>query len=167
MSYYEELKITREATKADIKKAFRNLSLQNHPDKGGDEEKFKKISEAYNTLIDDDKKRQYDLSLDRPNMSFDPRAYSRGFQRQNPFGIFETMFNFTSGMKSGVKLPDTIYEVKLNLDEVYYGIEKKIKVTTECKCECVQQCRMCNGAGQVQEIMGGRGIIKLVTNGCG
>jgi DnaJ family protein A protein 2 len=163
MSYYEELKIEREATKADIKKAFRNLSLQNHPDKGGDEEKFKKISEAYNTLIDDDKRRQYDLSLNRPNMS----GFRTGFQRGNPFGAFETMFHFTSGMRSGVKLPDTVHEVELNLDEVYYGIEKKIKVTTECKCDCIQQCRMCNGTGQVQEIMGGRGIIKLVTNGCG
>ncbi len=163
MSYYEELQIAREASKVDIKKAFRNLSLQNHPDKGGDEEKFKKISEAYNTLIDDDKRRQYDLSLNRPNMP----GFRTGFQRGNPFGAFETMFHFTSGMRSGVKLPDTVYEVELHLDEVYYGIEKKIKVTTECKCECIQQCRMCNGTGQVQEIMGGRGIIKLVTNGCG
>lgn len=58
--YYETLGIKRDASKADIKKAFREAAKKHHPDKGGDAEKFKKINEAYETLSDEGKKSNYD-----------------------------------------------------------------------------------------------------------
>lgn len=59
-NYYETLGIKKDASKAEIKKAFRDAAKKHHPDKGGDAEKFKQINEAYETLSDDRKKAQYD-----------------------------------------------------------------------------------------------------------
>ena len=168
-NYYKELNLTPQATKDDIKKSFRKLALEHHPDVGGDEEKFKKINEAYSTLIDEEKRRNYDTR------STEPRIFSG--TNGNPFGsfthMFSSMFNLNgrrvhpASHQSGVKLENTEYVVELTLDDVYYGSEKKLKVNTECRCECINVCGMCNGVGTVQEIMQGRGMIKLVTNGCG
>ena len=56
------------SSQGDIKKAFRKLSLQHHPDRGGDAEEFKKINEAYSTLGDVEKKRMYDMRKNNPFM---------------------------------------------------------------------------------------------------
>ena len=61
MNYYECLGIPKTATETDIKKAYRTLSLKHHPDRGGDSEKFKELSEAYETLSDPYKRKQYDM----------------------------------------------------------------------------------------------------------
>ena len=58
--YYDILGVGKDATSAQIKKAYRKLAIKNHPDKGGDPEKFKKISVAYDTLSDPEKKELYD-----------------------------------------------------------------------------------------------------------
>lgn len=61
MSFYDILEVGRDATEAEIKKAYRSLSLKYHPDRpGGDAEKFKQISEAYETLSDGQKRDMYD-----------------------------------------------------------------------------------------------------------
>lgn len=62
-TYYEILGVKRDATEDEIKRAFRKLAAQNHPDAGGDEEAFKKISEAYTTLSDAEKRKEYDQML--------------------------------------------------------------------------------------------------------
>lgn len=62
-TYYDVLGVGRDATQDDIKKAFRKLAAKYHPDAGGDEDKFKEISEAYNTLSDPSKKKEYDQLL--------------------------------------------------------------------------------------------------------
>lgn len=62
-NYYDILGVKRDATQDDIKKAFRKLAAKYHPDAGGDEEKFKEVSEAYTTLSDADKRKEYDQLL--------------------------------------------------------------------------------------------------------
>jgi curved DNA-binding protein len=62
-TYYDILGVSREASADEIKKAFRKLAVKYHPDAGGDESKFKEISEAYDTLSDDKKRKQYDQML--------------------------------------------------------------------------------------------------------
>ncbi|HFC10659.1 MAG TPA: hypothetical protein ENJ75_00460, partial [Candidatus Kaiserbacteria bacterium] len=58
--YYAVLGVDKKATKDEIKKAFRKLAQKHHPDKGGDEAKFKEITEAYSILSDDKRRREYD-----------------------------------------------------------------------------------------------------------
>ena len=65
-NYYEVLGVQENATQDEIKKAYRKLAKENHPDTGGDEVKFKKVSEAYETLSDDSKRSQYDYSRKNP-----------------------------------------------------------------------------------------------------
>ena len=62
-TYYDILGVKRDATQDDIKKAFRKLAAKYHPDAGGDEKKFAEVSEAYTTLSDDHKRKEYDQML--------------------------------------------------------------------------------------------------------
>ena len=64
--YYKILNINRGATKDEVKKSFRTLSKQHHPDKGGDENLFKQMSEAYDVLSNDNKRREYDTRGQNP-----------------------------------------------------------------------------------------------------
>ena len=67
-NYYNVLGVDEKATPEQIKKAFRKASLKNHPDRGGSKEDFQKINDAYQTLGDPDKKRQYDMQRNNPFM---------------------------------------------------------------------------------------------------
>ena len=60
-NHYETLGVDKNATQDELKKAYRKLSKEHHPDKGGDEEKFKEISEAYSVLSDPEKRKEFDL----------------------------------------------------------------------------------------------------------
>lgn len=68
MDYYKVLGVNPNSSQGEIKKAFRQLSLKHHPDRGGDAEEFKKINEAYSTLGDVEKKRMYDMQKNNPFM---------------------------------------------------------------------------------------------------
>jgi curved DNA-binding protein CbpA len=81
MDYYKILNVSKEASDSEIKKSYRKLAKENHPDKGGDSEKFKQIAEAYEVLSNKDKRTQYDTFG-----KFD------GSMNINPFEIFESMF---------------------------------------------------------------------------
>ena len=63
MDYYSILGVPRTASEADLKKAYKKASMQHHPDRGGNAEKFKEVSEAYTTLKDPQKRQQYDLDV--------------------------------------------------------------------------------------------------------
>jgi len=85
MTYYEILGVAKDAKPDEIKKAYRKLASQHHPDKGGDKTKFQEIQSAYDTLSDTDKRQQYDM-------------------QQNGFG--RTQFHFTSGDMSHPDIAD-------------------------------------------------------------
>lgn len=144
MSLYDTLGISKEASKDEVKKAFRKLSLEHHPDKGGNEEKFKEISNAYEILSDDDKRKNYDLGNNNPGMhqpNFN--QFGGGF----PFNIFNMRNQYRQ--EPIKKLEDTVHNIEITLEDIYFGRNKKLLVTTSSKCQCTSICTKCNGNGRV------------------
>ena len=70
MSHYQTLGVDKTATQAEIKKAYRKLSMKHHPDRGGDESKFKEIADAYAVIGDESKRQQYDAVQENPFANF-------------------------------------------------------------------------------------------------
>jgi curved DNA-binding protein len=132
MNYYETLNVSKDATPEEIKKSYRKLVKEHHPDKtGGDDSKFKQISEAYETLSDPVKKEQYD------NKSRGYSPFGGGFQdTSNPFahafrgfgGDFADMFNQSFGGEA--KGYDVRISISITLEECYEGVRKYIDVGT-------------------------------------
>jgi DnaJ-class molecular chaperone len=119
MDYYSTLGVGRGASQEEIKKAYRKLAMQCHPDRnGGDDAKFKQVQEAYATLSDSQKRQQYD----NPQPRMDSSAFGQGFS-----GDFSDIFNgmFNSGYRQQrTRQPgnsDVKLRVKVNLEEVLTG----------------------------------------------
>ena len=105
--YYEVLGLKKEASESDIKKAYRKLAKQHHPDVNGDEEKFKKVSEAYEVLGDPQKKQQYDNFGGSSNQF--GKHFGRGF-----------------GSSARRKGHDITLILTVTFDEAYFGCRKNI-----------------------------------------
>jgi molecular chaperone DnaJ len=179
--YYEVLGLGRDATENDIKKAYRRLALRHHPDKNPGskeaEEKFKEATEAYEVLKDPQKRSTYDqfghagLSGARGFGDFDFTSFDlgdalRAFMRD--FGGFGSVFDdfFSTTTRTGRRYQkgrDLQIKLKLTLEEIATGVEKKIKVKRLQKCpECggtgaangvsKKTCPQCQGTGQVKRV---------------
>jgi molecular chaperone DnaJ len=141
-NYYEILGVQENATQEEIKKAYRKLAMEHHPDKGGSEEMFKKISEAYENLGSEDKRREYDNS------------------RNNPFGMFADLFGQNMRRRSA---PDLVVDVSIGAVESYRSMDKTITYKRK------HPCKTCNASGGDRETCShckGSGVItKPFTNG--
>lgn len=157
--YYQILGVQKNATQDDIKKAYRKLAHQHHPDKGGDEQKFKEISEAYRILSDSEKRSQYD-QFGNIFEGGEPRNWD--FSGQGPFGfdfesmkdrfgesfdyadlgdIFGEMFGF--GMRSGAKKDlkrgkDVEVEIEIPLEVTLNKSEEVISLYKQTVCSRCQ-----------------------------
>jgi molecular chaperone DnaJ len=171
--YYEVLGVDRGATNSDLKKAYRKLALQFHPDKNpGDreaEEKFKEAAEAYEVLRDNQKRQIYDQY---GHQGLEGSGFSGfgGFEDIfSSFGdIFEDFFGFGGGRRSRSRAnrgSDLRYDMQLTFMEAAFGTEKKIdvekaEVCTECEGAGaepgtgVDTCPQCGGSGQVGRSQG-------------
>lgn len=166
--YYDILGITKGASAAEIKKAYRKKAVQYHPDKNpGDakaEEMFKKAAEAYEVLSDDAKKARYDQY---GHAAFDGNGGfgGGGMNMDDIFSQFGDIFGgaFAGGGFSGfgggggqrrVKGSSLKIRVSLTLEEVVNGVEKKIKVKRKVQASGVtyKTCATCGGRGQVTKI---------------
>jgi molecular chaperone DnaJ len=148
--YYKILELDKSATPEDIKKSYRKLALKYHPDKGGDEDKFKEISEAYSVLSDTDKKSKYDRfgSVD---------DNGGGFNMDDIFSSFGDIFGFSGrgNQRSQRKGNDLRVKVRIDLEDILVGCKKKIKYSRHDKCDTcsgkggseVVTCLPCNGRG--------------------
>lgn len=139
MTHYDTLEIHKDASVEDIKKAYKNLARKYHPDKGGDAERFKKISQAYEILSDPEKRMQYDQFGDNP-------------PPPSPFmdNIFEQMFQQKINRRA-----DHQHIIELSLDEVFTGTSKNMKITSTRPCfSCLTPCGACKGSGSIGHSMG-------------
>ena len=166
--YYEILGIDKSASAAEIKKAYRKKAIQYHPDKNpGDkaaEENFKKAAEAYEVLSDPDKKARYDQY---GHAAFDGAGGfgGGGMNMEDIFSQFGDIFGsafgggfsgfggFGGGQRM-VKGSNLRIRLKLTLEEVVNGVDKKVKVRRKIKAKGVtyKTCPTCNGVGQVTRI---------------
>ena len=159
--YYELLGVQRDTSKQDIKKAYRKLAVQYHPDKNQGnaeaEEKFKQISEAYEVLYDDDKRAAYDRyghAAFQQGMGGGGAGPGGGFH--DPFdifrevfgggggagGIFESFFGGSGGGSGGPQHGNDLrFDIEISLEEAAEGVEKEIKYRH------LISCKRCSGAG--------------------
>lgn len=193
--YYEILGVPRNATKDQIKKAYRELAFKYHPDRNKDsgaEEKFKEISEAYAVLSNDEKRRQYDqLGHAGFEASFSTEDIFRNADfsdfvdlfRQFGFGddIFSSFFRMNNKRRRGEYGEDLHREVEITLEEAAKGTKKELKLERHVLCaRCsgsgaepgtgFKMCQRCMGRGQtVQTKRLGPMIFRTVAtcNACG
>ena len=166
--FYAILGIDKSASAADIKKAYRKKAIEYHPDKNpGDskaEELFKKAAEAYEVLSDPDKRAKYDQY---GHAAFEGGFGGGGMNMDDIFSQFGDIFGsaFGGGGFGGfsgfggsgtrrVKGSNLRIRVKLNLEEIAQGVEKKIKVRRKVMAEGVKykNCTTCGGSGQQMKI---------------
>ncbi len=178
--YYELLGVDRNATPEELKKAYRKLAIKYHPDKNqGDkeaEEKFKEVAEAYDVLSNPEKKQRYDqyghagvggaggFGGGAPNMEDIFSNFGDIFGDDSPFGSFFGGGRSGGGQRRSVrKGADLRIKLKLNLEEIANGTERKIKVKRYTSCSScqgngsksgssLQNCGTCNGQGQVRRV---------------
>lgn len=151
---YEVLGVEQKATQDEIKKAFRKLAIQHHPDKGGDSEKFKEINAAYEILSNEEKRATYD--------KYGFEGLKSGGMGAGGFGdIFDIFFGGHGGRRGGPRetpqLKPTVRTVEISLRDVYHGKTLNINVERQVVCSgCAgkggidpKTCTACKGKGAV------------------
>ena len=155
-NYYEVLGVAENATIDEIKKNYIKLALEYHPDKGGTEEQFRRISEAYEILGDENKRQSYD------------------YQRKNPFGggnsIYDEFFSSFNNRHRQQVVPDKIIDLEISVFDSYNSVEKTFIYQKNDKCDSCSgtggektKCGTCNGSG-VHMIRMGNGFFSQVIH---
>jgi molecular chaperone DnaJ len=162
-NYYEVLGVNENATSDEIKKSYRKLAMEHHPDKGGNEEKFKKISEAYEVIGDENKRIQYDN------------------QRKNPFGNmnggfnpFEDLFNnFSNRNQTRQTAPDKIVDIEIGVLDSFNSNEKEFTIERKHKCDTCNgnggektTCQQCKGYGFTETRVGNGFFTQVFRQPC-
>jgi molecular chaperone DnaJ len=175
--YYEVLGVPKGSSSDDIKKAYRKLALQHHPDRNPNdkaaEDRFKEAAEAYDVLSNDDKRARYDRFGHQAagygnyggNMNMDDIFSQFGdiFGEGNPFESFFGGGGRRKEKGRGQRGSNLRVKVKMSLEEIANGAQKKIKVKKHITCDACsgigakdsasyQTCNTCNGSGVVRKV---------------
>ncbi|CAI9273213.1 unnamed protein product [Lactuca saligna] len=160
--YYEILGVPKSASQDDLKKAYRKAAIKNHPDKGGDPEKFKELAQAYEVLSDPEKREIYD--------QYGEDALKEGMGGggggHDPFDIFQSFFGGgnpfggAGGSSRGRRQrrgEDVIHPLKVSLEDLYNGTSKKLSLSRNVLCSkckgkgsksgASMKCAGCQGSG--------------------
>jgi molecular chaperone DnaJ len=189
--YYEVLGVDRSASKDEIRRAYRKLARQYHPDvnkEENSEERFKEINEAYEVLGDDKSRAAYDrFGHAGVSGGFDGGGAGDpfGFAGRSPFGdIFETFFGGgarTRGRRAPSRGADLETSIEIEFEEAVFGVEKEVVVDRLEECEDCggaggrdgaepTTCPQCNGSGEmrrVQQTLLGQFMTSTPCNNCG
>nr|ACN39991.1 unknown [Picea sitchensis] len=181
--YYDILGVSKSATPDELKKAYRKAAIKNHPDKGGDPEKFKELAQAYEVLSDPEKREIYD--------QYGEDALKEGMggggASHNPFDIFESFFggsfggsSFGGGSSRGRRQKqgeDVVHPLKVSLDDLYNGTSRKLSLSRNVICSKCKgkgsksgasgRCIGCQGSGMKVSIRQlGPGMIQQMQHVC-
>ncbi|KAL8162054.1 hypothetical protein V2J09_013543 [Rumex salicifolius] len=159
--YYEVLGVSKSASPDDLKKAYKKAAIKNHPDKGGDPEKFKELAHAYEVLSDPEKREIYD--------QYGEDALKEGMGGggggHDPFDIFSSFFGGSpfgggGGSSRGRRQrrgEDVVHPLKVSLDDLYNGTTKKLSLSRNVLCSkckgkgsksgASMTCSGCQGSG--------------------
>ncbi|CAM6089249.1 unnamed protein product [Calypogeia fissa] len=160
--YYDILGVSKTASADELKKAYRKAAIKNHPDKGGDPEKFKELAQAYEALSDPEKREIYD--------QYGEDALKEGMGggggSHNPFDIFESFFGTGGGGSFGGsgrggrrqrRGEDVVHQLKVSLEDLYNGTSKKLSLSRNVICSkckgkgsktgASSRCAGCQGSG--------------------
>ncbi|KAK5803634.1 hypothetical protein PVK06_031282 [Gossypium arboreum] len=141
--YYEILGVSKNASQDDLKKAYKKAAIKNHPDKGGDPEKFKELAQAYEVLSDPEKREIYDQYGEDALKE----GMGGGAGAHDPFDIFSSFFGgspFGGGSSRGRRQrrgEDVVHPLKVSLEDLYLGTSKKLSLSRNVICS------KCNGKG--------------------
>lgn len=145
--YYEALNLKKNCTTEEVKKAYRKLAIVHHPDKGGDPEKFKEISRAYEVLADEEKRKLYD--------EYGEEGLENGEPATDATDLFDFILNAGKGKKK--RGEDIVSEVNISLEQLYNGATKKLAISKDVICSTCEghggpkdakvECKICNGRG--------------------
>ncbi|MBL7058795.1 molecular chaperone DnaJ [Patescibacteria group bacterium] len=170
--YYKILETDKSASQDEIKKAFRKKAHEHHPDKGGNEEKFKEINEAYQVLGNEQKKAQYDQFGSNFNQAGGPGGFGGGYNSQgfninlDDLGDMFGDFFGGSGQPGGQRSRrgnDIETAVNIEFKEAIFGTSKSINLTKNNTCDhcngpgvepgaSVDTCKTCTGTGRVTKV---------------
>lgn len=183
--YYEVLGVGRDASQDEIKKAYRKLARQYHPDVNKDDadaaEKFKEISEAYDVLSDSQKRSRYDqFGHADPTQGGTGFGGDAGFGDFGGFGDIFDMF-FGGGRPRGPQRgQDLEYELEVDFEDAAFGVEEEIQIPRTEACPTCggsgakpgtqpKRCQACNGTGEQQNVVNtpfGRMVNRRVCSVC-
>ncbi|KAH9659474.1 Chaperone DNA J 1-like [Citrus sinensis] len=158
--YYEILGVSKNASAEDLKKAYKKAAIKNHPDKGGDPEKFKELAQAYEVLSDPEKREIYDQYGEDALKE----GMGGGAGAHDPFDIFSSFFGgspFGAGGSSRGRRQrrgeDVVHPLKVSLEDLYLGTSKKLSLSRNVICSkcsgkgsksgASMKCSGCQGTG--------------------
>ena len=157
MDPYKILGVPEDANKDQLKKAYRKLAAQHHPDRGGDENKFKEVNEAYSILSDNQKRQQYHAMKNGPQLDVGDLLSAFGGFGFDPIADFFGQRGRPTRQKidKNTSDKDIVFSLKISLENIKKGATKNIDfqrnvICKDCKGEGgegKQPCHVCGGAG--------------------